>query len=77
MEKPFETEVITRLTKIETKLDDYKQVRDDSIRALQIATNNDCEIKELKDNATWMWRTLILSVLGIITSFILTFLKLR
>lgn len=75
MEKSFETEVITRLTKIETKLDDYKQVKDDSIKALQLSEANDCAIKEIKDNNKWLWRTLFVSILGIVTSIILMFIK--
>jgi hypothetical protein len=75
MEKSFETEVITRLTKIETKLDDYKQVKDDSIKALQLSEANDCSIKEIKDNTKWLWRTLFVSILGIVTSIILMFIK--
>lgn len=71
MEKSFETEVITRLTKIETKLDDYKQVKDDSTRALQLSEANDCSIKEIKDNTKWLWRTLFVSILGIISSIVM------
>ena len=75
MEKSFETEVIARLTKIETKLDDYKQVKDDSIKALQLSEANNCDIKEIKDNNKWLWRTLFGSILGIVTSIILMFIR--
>ena len=75
MEKSFEAEVITRLTKIETKLDDYKQVREDSSKALQLSEANQCDINEIKDNSKWLWRTLFVSILGIVTSIILMFIK--
>lgn len=75
MEKPFEAEVITRLTKIETKLDDYKQVKDDSIRALQLSESNHCSIQEMKENTKWLWRTMFVSILGFISSVILMIIK--
>lgn len=77
MEKPFEQEVITRLTKIETKLDDYKQVRDDSIRALQLSESNHCSIQEMKENTKWLWRTMFVSILGFVSSVILMLIKLN
>lgn len=75
MEKPFEAEVITRLTKIETKLDDYKQVRDDSIRDLQLSESNNCSIQEMKENTKWLWRTMFVSILGFVSSVILMLIK--
>ena len=75
MDKPFETEVITRLTKIETKLDDYKQVRDDSIKALQMSEANQCTIQEIKENSKWLWRTVFVAILGFISSIVIMLVK--
>ncbi len=70
MEKTFETEVLTRLTKIETKLDDYKSVKDKSDVAYDLSTHNKERIDKLEDNNKWAFRTsigaIITSVIGII-----------
>lgn len=76
MDKSFETEVITRLTKIETKLDDYKQVKDDSAKALQLSEANECDIRDIKDNNKWLWRTLFVAILSFVSSIVMMFVSL-
>ena len=49
MEKEFETEVLTRLTKIETKLDDYSRMRDRAETAYSLSKENEREISDLQD----------------------------
>lgn len=77
MEKSFETEVISRLSKIETKLDDYKQVKDDAAEALQLSKANDCSIKEIKENSKWLRRTVFVALLGLVSSIIMLYLKIK
>ena len=77
MEKSFETEVISRLSKIETKLDDYKQVKDEAAEALQLSKANDCSIKEMKENSKWLRRTILVSLLGLVSSIIMLYLKIK
>ena len=67
MEKTFETEVLTRLTAIETKLDDYKGLKEKAEKAYTLSTDNREEIKTMKDNNKWAFRT---GVGAIITSII-------
>lgn len=63
MEQNFETEVLTRLTKIETKLDDYKSVKDKSDTAYTIATENQKEIEEINERIKWITRTVVAAVI--------------
>lgn len=68
--KDFEKEVITRLTKIETKLDDYKKIEQNSCDALNLSKQNEKDILEMKENSKWLWRT----VLGSIVVFVFNLL---
>lgn len=63
MEQNFETEVLTRLTKIETKLDDYKTVKDKSDTAYTIAIENQKEIEEINERIKWITRTVVAAVI--------------
>lgn len=67
MEKNFETEVITRLTIIETKLDNYQKVEEKSELAYNTSLQNKEDIKEIRDNNKWAFRT---AIGACITSFI-------
>ena len=75
MEKSFETEVLSRLAVIESKLDGYKEVKavayDADIRSKQ----NEQEIKELKDNNKWLKRTTIAECIGLVFMLIGIFVK--
>lgn len=57
MEKDFETEVITRLTKIETKLDDYASVKTKADAADTRSIENEKEIAEINEKLKWITRT--------------------
>lgn len=70
MDKDFETEVLTRLTKIETKLDDYKSVKDESHEAYTLSRDNQKRLDKIEDNNKWLFRTtigaVIISLVGIV-----------
>lgn len=76
MEHGFENEVLTRLTKIETKLDDYKSVKDKSDDAYNLSKENEKEIAEINEKIKWITRTIagavIAGIIGIIVSLIKT-----
>lgn len=76
MEKTFETEVLTRLAVIESKLDGYQNIKEKSEEAYTISKQNKEDIKEMQDTNKWLWRTTvgacITSVVGIIFIFIKT-----
>ena len=74
MERDFEKEVLTRLTKIETKLDDYSRMRDKTEMAFSQSAENEKEIGELKEKIKWISRTIagaiITGLIGILFLFI-------
>lgn len=63
----FEKEVINRLAKIETKIDNIKKIEENAITALHKAEQNEKDIVEIKDNQKWAWRT----IAGIIIAYII------
>lgn len=70
MENSFQREVLERLTKIETKLDDYKELKNEAQEALNLSNTNSSDIKDIKDELKWMKRTIagsiIAGVIGIV-----------
>lgn len=73
-EKKFEIEVLTRLTRIETMLDDFKGVQNKATEAYTIAIDNSKRIDKIEDNNKWLFRTtvgaIIVGIIGIVLSFI-------
>lgn len=65
-EENFEIQVLTRLTAIETKLDDYKKIEDITYRAYNNSKQNEQDIKEIKENNQWLKRTIIGEVIGLV-----------
>lgn len=74
MEQSFETEVLTRLAVIESKLDGYKEVKTVAYSADNRSKQNEQDIKEIKDNNKWAFRTsigaIITSGIGLIVLFV-------
>lgn len=70
MEKGFEKEVLERLTKIETKLDDYGNFREKTEEAYSLSKTNEKDIAEINDKIKWLTRTItgaiIAGVIGIV-----------
>ena len=70
MEKDFEREVLERLTKIETKLDDYTNIREKTEEAYSLSKENEKDINDINDKIKWLSRTIagaiITGVIGII-----------
>lgn len=70
MEQKFETEVLTRLAVIESKLDDYKSIKDKLESAYNLSNNNKKEIEEIQEKLKWLSRTitgaLITGAIGIV-----------
>lgn len=76
-EENFEIQVLTRLTAIETKLDDYKKIEDISYRAYNNSKQNKQDIKEIKENNTWLKRTIIGEVIALVFLAIAMYLGLK
>lgn len=74
MEKDFEREVLERLTKIETKLDDYTSIRNKTEEAYTLSKGNKNDINDINDKIKWISRTItgaiITGVIGIIFIYI-------
>lgn len=76
-EENFEIQVLTRLTAIETKLDDYKKIEDISYRAYNNSKQNEQDIKEIKENNTWLKRTIIGEIIGLVFLAIAMYMGLK
>ena len=59
MDKDFETQVLTRLAVIESKLDDYKSVRDKTEESYNMAQENKQDIAEINEKIKWITRTIV------------------
>lgn len=77
MEKDFETEVLTRLTKIETKLDDYSRTRDKVDTAYNQSNENKKDIQDLQDKIKWISRTSIGAIITGLIGLLFAFIKLN
>lgn len=78
-DKKFELDVITRLTKIETMLEDFKGIETQSTQAYNLSIKNKERLDKIEDNNRWLFRTsvgaVITGLIGIIISLIVAFIK--
>ena len=75
MEKTFETEVLTRLAVIESKLDVYQNIKEKAEIAYTTAMQNKEDIKEMQDNNKWLFRTAVGACITSVISLIAIFVK--
>lgn len=75
-EKAFETEVLTRLTKIETKLDDYNNTKQKTDEAFNLSKENEKDINEINDKIKWLSRTITGAILTGLIGIVFIYLKL-
>lgn len=79
MDKPFETEVLTRLAVIESKLDGYKELKNVAYEANTRSKENLQDIRDIKEKNKWLTRTIIgaiiCEVMGIVFLLIQNGLK--
>ena len=74
-EKAFETEVLTRLTKIETKLDDYNNTKQKTDEAFNLSKENEKDINEINDKLKWITRTIVGAILTGLVGIVFIYLK--
>ena len=74
-ERKFEIEVLTRLTKIETMLEDFKGVETKSQKAYELSLRNKERLDKIEDNNKWLFRTAIGAVITGLIGIVLTFIK--
>jgi hypothetical protein len=65
-------EILERVVRIETKIESYNGLREKLDKCYGMTSANTDDVKEMKDNQKWLWRT-IAGVL--ITGFIVTAIK--
>lgn len=56
MENEFQTQVLTRLAVIESKIDDYNNIKEKCDIAFNKSNENEKEIDEIKDKIKWITR---------------------
>ena len=77
--RKFEIEVLTRLTKIETLLEDFKGVETKANEAYTLSIENKNKIEEMKDNNKWIFRTsvgaIITTLIGLIITIVVNIIR--
>lgn len=63
MDQNFETEVLTRLAVIESKLDGYKELKSVAYEANTRSKENTEEITEINERIKWITRTVVVAVI--------------
>ena len=66
MEQTFETEVLSRLAVIESKLDGYKEIQKVTYENDARSKQNEQDIKEIKDDNKWLRRAILGEGIGLI-----------
>ncbi|MDF2885154.1 MAG: hypothetical protein K0R54_5726 [Clostridiaceae bacterium] len=66
-------EILERVVRMETKLDDFTSLKDKANEAYTTSKQNSKDITEMKDNITWIWRTVLGAVIITIIGAIITF----
>lgn len=77
MEEQAWREVLERLARIETKLDNYEAVRDKAEQALLITKSNAEAIKEMKSNSKWAWGFMLTIAATVVGSILIKFVHLN
>ena len=58
-----QTEIIAKLSTIEAKIDDYKEVKDKAETSLNKSNQNEKDIAEINDKIKWLSRTIAASLI--------------
>lgn len=75
MEKDFETQVLTRLAVIESKIDDYNSIKEKTDTAFNLSRENKEDIDEINDKIKWLSRTIAGAFIAGIIGLLFVFLK--
>lgn len=74
-EEKFKLEVLTKLTRIETILEDFKGVESKATEAYNLSKSNKQRLDMIEDNSKWLFRTAVGAVITGLIAIALTFLK--
>ena len=75
MEQSFETEVLSRLAVIESKLDGYKDIKKVAYEADTLSKENEQDIREIKDKIKWLSRTLVSAIITGVVGIVFLLIK--
>jgi hypothetical protein len=75
MDKPFETEVLTRLAVIESKLDGYKELKNVAYEANTRSKENLQDIRDIKEKNKWLTRTIIGAIICEVMGIVFLLIK--
>ena len=70
-----QNEILTKLSVIETKIDDYKEVKDKCDNAFHTSEQNKRDIEILNNKITWVIRSILGALISGVIAFIFTLLK--
>jgi len=76
VDRDFETEVLTRLTRLETKVDDYNGLKTKVEESRAKSFSNERRIADIEDKQKWLERTTIGAIIIGGINIILIFVKL-
>ena len=76
MEKGFETEVLSRLAVIESKLDDYNNIKAKTEEAYTKSKENAKDIDEINDKIKWLSRTIAGAIITGLIGIVIVLIKL-
>lgn len=76
MDKEFEKEILERLIRIETKIDDYERTKTKVEEARSKAYSNERRIDDIEDKIKWISRTTIGAIIMGAITIVYAFLKL-
>lgn len=72
-----QSEILTKLSVIETKIDDYKEVKAKCDTAYIVSEQNKNEIEKLNNKLQWISRTVIGAIITAVVGSIIAFIKIR
>ena len=71
----FKIEVLTQLAVINSKLDGYNKIQETVVQVDNRSKQNEIDIKEMKDNNKWTFRTSIGAIITSLIGFLVIFIK--
>lgn len=75
MDKKTEKEILDRLARIETKLDDYNGIKSKAEDGYVLSKENEKDIEEIQDKLKWITRTLVTAIISGIVTLLVAYLK--
>lgn len=75
MEQSFETEVLTRLAVIESKLDGYKEIKKVAYDTESRSKQNEQDIRDMQEENKWLRHAIVGEGIGLIFAIIAIIIK--